>query len=80
MDGRGDETDTMKFIKDRVMPPLVLIGAVAIGGAALVRWGLREARRINRELDEARFDPVREPARAEKTLRYDPERGSYRPG
>ncbi len=45
-----------------------------------MRWGLREARRINRELEEARFGPVREPVRAEKTLRYDPERGSYRPG
>ena len=35
------------------MPPLILIAAGIVGGAALVRFALREGRRVNRELDEA---------------------------
>ena len=36
------------------MPPLILVAAGILGGAALVRLALRESRRINRELDAAR--------------------------
>ena len=63
------------------MPPLVAIAFGAIGGAMLVRWAMREAQRINRELDEARLAKVREPARDEglRTLRRDPASGIYRP-
>lgn len=61
------------------MPPLILIVAGILGGAALVRLATRESRRINRELDEARQthadnrDDV-------PTLRRDPNSGTYRPG
>ncbi|UTD25821.1 hypothetical protein [Bradyrhizobium sp. WD16] len=62
------------------MPPLILTVVAALGGAALVRWGLREARRINDELErlrsaqmaEARVSPIRR-------LRRDPATGAYRP-
>ncbi|MFG3756539.1 MULTISPECIES: hypothetical protein [Pseudomonadota] len=62
------------------MPPLLLVLVGALGGTALVRWGLREARRINDELDrvravhmaEARPEPVRR-------LRRDPVTGAYWP-
>ena len=36
------------------MPPLILVAAGILGGAALVRLAVRESRRINRELDAAR--------------------------
>jgi len=63
------------------MPPLIVIALGAFGGAVLVRWALREALRINRELDEARLARVRETARDERrpTLRRDPVTGVYRP-
>ncbi|MGP8124092.1 MAG: hypothetical protein ACLP8B_26680 [Xanthobacteraceae bacterium] len=62
------------------MPPLILVFAGALGGTALVRWAVREVRRINDELDrirsaqmaEARVEPVRR-------LRRDPETGAYWP-
>jgi hypothetical protein len=61
------------------MPPFVLIAAGILGGAALVRFAIREGRRINRELDDARkADPV-EQERMPK-LRRDPDTGTYRPG
>jgi hypothetical protein len=48
----------------------------------LVRWALREAQRINHELEEARLATVREGRRDEqrmRTLRRDPVTGVYRP-
>ena len=61
------------------MPPLILIAAGLAGGAALVRLAVREGRRINRELDEARKAEPAEQERMPK-LRRDPETGTYRPG
>jgi hypothetical protein len=63
------------------MPPLIVIALGALGGVALVRWAVREAQRINHELEEARLARVREPVRDEaiKTLRRDPATGVYRP-
>lgn len=63
------------------MPPLIVVALGALGGAALVRWALREAQRINRELEEARFATVCESARDGhiQTLRRDPVTGVYRP-
>jgi len=63
------------------MPPLIVIALGAFGGAALVRWALREALRINHKLEEARLARVREPARDDRiqTLRRDPVTGVYRP-
>lgn len=59
------------------MPPLILIFAGIVGGAALVRLVAKEARRINRELDETR---QRDLNKGEVTkLQRDPQTGSYRP-
>jgi len=62
------------------MPPLLLVLVGALGGTALVRWGLREARRINDELDRVRAAHMAE-ARAEpvRRLRRDPVTGAYWP-
>jgi hypothetical protein len=60
------------------MPPLILIAAGIMGGAALVRLAVREGRRINRELDEARRAPPGELGDIPK-LRRDPDTGTYRP-
>ncbi|MBN9585191.1 MAG: hypothetical protein BGN84_16270 [Afipia sp. 62-7] len=61
------------------MPPLILIAAGLAGGAALVRLAVREGRRINRELDEARKAAPGEMNDIPK-LRRDPDTGTYRPG
>ncbi len=63
------------------MPPLIVVALGALGGAVLVRWALREARRINHELEEARLAKVREGRRDDRgqTLRRDPATGVYRP-
>ena len=63
------------------MPPFIVVALGAAGGAMLVRWALREARRLNDELEEARLAEVRERARGERiqTLRRDPVTGVYRP-
>ncbi len=61
------------------MPPLILIAAGILGGTALVRFMVREGKRINRELDEARKARPTEQERMPK-LRRDPESGTYRPG
>ncbi|CAN5413408.1 hypothetical protein BH10PSE10_BH10PSE10_10820 [soil metagenome] len=59
--------------------PLILIAAGILGGAALVRFVVREATRINRELDEARkAGPVEQESLPK--LRRDPATGTYRPG
>jgi len=61
------------------VPPLILIVAGILGGAALARLVTRESRRINRELDEARQSHVDNRDNA-PTLRRDPDTGTYRPG
>ncbi len=60
------------------MPPLILIAAGILGGAALVRFVVRESKRINRELDDTRKAKPGERERLPK-LRPDPESGTYRP-
>ncbi len=61
------------------MPPLILIAAGILGGAALVRFMVREGKRINRELDAARnVDSVKQDSIPK--LRRDPDTGTYRPG
>lgn len=61
------------------MPPLILVAAGILGGAALVRLAMRESRRINRELDDTRKAQPNEQDRMPK-LRRDPDTGTYRPG
>lgn len=59
------------------MPPLIVWGVGLLGSAVIARLALREARRINRELDEVRQASSRtEPA---QTLRRDPRTGAWRP-
>ncbi|MBV9262124.1 MAG: hypothetical protein JO205_12205 [Pseudolabrys sp.] len=66
------------------MPPFLISPAVkwaviALGGAALVHWVVKEVRRINEELDQAKRVRAEIP-RAERlpTLRRDPNTGEYR--
>ncbi|HWM82372.1 MAG TPA: hypothetical protein VNQ56_09965 [Pseudolabrys sp.] len=62
-----------------VIPPLVKWTLVALGGAAMVHWVVREVRRANAELDRARVR-VRVTDREHRPyLRLDPETGEYRP-
>lgn len=63
------------------MPPLIAF-AGALGSLAVVRWAWRTAKRVNRELEEARLARVAEPVRSNDipTLRRDPDTGAYRPG
>ena len=61
------------------MPPLILLVAGILGGAVLVRFATREARRINRELDEAREAKLHE-RNGVRTLRRDPGTDTFRPG
>jgi hypothetical protein len=67
--------------KDRPMPPLIAF-AGALGGLAVVRWAYRTAKRVNRELEEARSARLAEATRPGDipTLRRDPTTGAYRPG
>jgi hypothetical protein len=67
--------------EDRPMPPLIAI-AGALGSLAVVRWAYRTAKRVNRELEEARLARVAETVGSNDipTLRRDPATGAYRPG
>ena len=63
------------------MPPLIAF-AGALGSLAVVRWAYRTAKRVNRELEEARLARVSEQVGSTDipTLRRDPDTGAYRPG
>ena len=63
-----------------VIPPLVKLTLAAIGGAAIVRWVVKEVRRINDELDRVRMAPTIDPVvrQALPTLRRDPVTGEWR--
>lgn len=63
------------------MPPLIAWGVGVLGGAALLRWAIKEARRINRELEESRLARMAETMSTERipNLRRDPLTGAYRP-
>ena len=67
--------------EDRPMPPLIAV-AGALGSLAVVRWAYRTAKRVNRELEEARLARVAETVSVNDipTLRRDPATGAYRPG
>jgi hypothetical protein len=63
------------------MPPLIVWGVGVLGGAALLRWAVKEAQRINHELEEARLARMAETMSTERIpkLRRDPVTGAYRP-
>jgi hypothetical protein len=60
------------------LTPLVKWSLVAVGGAMVVHWVVKEVRRVNEELDNARRVKVRVSERR-LTLRRDPLTGEYRP-
>ena len=63
-----------------LLSPLVKWSLAALGGAMVVHWVVKEARRINEELDNAKR--VRVPIADQEnrpTLRRDPRTGEYRP-
>jgi hypothetical protein len=63
-----------------LLTPLVKWSLAALGGAVIVHWAVKEARRINEELDNARGVKVRINDRENRpTLRLDPRTGEYRP-
>jgi hypothetical protein len=62
-----------------LLSPLVKWTLAAVGGAMVVHWVVKEARRVNEELDRAKR-AVRISDRANMpTLRRDPTTGEYRP-
>jgi hypothetical protein len=59
------------------LPPLFLLALGAMGAAVAVRWVVKEARRVNADLDRVReAEPAREVL---PTLKRDPATGEYRP-
>jgi hypothetical protein len=59
--------------------PLLKWSFAALGGAMVVHWVVKEARRINEELDRAKRAPVNIPDMENRpTLRRDPASGEYR--
>jgi hypothetical protein len=63
-----------------VIPPLVKVALGALGAAAVVRWVVKEVRRINAELDRVKTAPAVDLIRREAlpTLRRDPRTGDWR--
>jgi hypothetical protein len=64
------------------MPPVFALALGLMGGAAVVRWCVKEVRRVNADLDDVRAPAAVEPLdrSALPTLRRDPASGEYRPG
>ena len=63
-----------------LISPLLKWSLATLGGAMVVHWVVKEARRINEELDAARRVKVRiTDAENRPTLRRDPATGEYRP-
>jgi hypothetical protein len=62
-----------------LLSPLLKWSLAALGGAMVVHWAVKEARRINEELDQARRVKVKiTDAEKRPTLRRDPMTGEYR--
>ena len=61
-----------------IVPPLVKYALVALGGAAVIHWVVKEARRLNAELDAQRVTAKIPPKQHLPTLRRDPRTGEYR--
>ena len=61
-----------------VIPPLVKWTLGALGAAVVVHWVVKEVRRVNEELDQARARVRVTDRRVYPTLRRDPHTGEYR--
>jgi len=64
------------------MPPVFALALGLLGAAVLVRWCVKEVRRVNAELDEVRDRSAVEPVDRDAlpTLKRDPQTDEYRPG
>ena len=64
------------------MPPVIALALGVMGAAVLMRWCVKEVRRVTAELDEMRNRPVAKPVDRSTlpTLRRDPQTDEYRPG
>jgi hypothetical protein len=63
-----------------LLSPLLKWSLAALGGAMVVHWVVKEARRINEELERAKGATVRISDQENRpTLRRDPTTGEYRP-
>jgi hypothetical protein len=60
-----------------LLSPLVKWAVLAAGGAMVVHWVVKEVRRINEELDQAKRVRIADTNRGQK-LRRDPTSGEYR--
>ena len=61
-----------------LLSPLVKCTLATVGGAMVVHWVVKEARRINDELDSRNRVRVTD-RESRPTLRRDPRTGEYRP-
>ena len=61
-----------------VIPPLIKWTLGALGAAAVVHWLVKEVRRVNAELDEAKARVRVTDSQLYPTLRRDPHSGEYR--
>lgn len=63
-----------------LLSPLLKWSLAALGGAMVVHWVVKEVRRVNDELDQAKRVRVRVTDQERRpTLRRDPHTGEYRP-
>lgn len=62
-----------------IIPPLVKWTLVALGGATMVHWVVREVRRANEELERAKVRARISDFENRPMLRRDPQTGEYRP-
>ena len=64
------------------MPPVFALALGLMGAAVLVRWCVKEVRRVNAELDEMRDRSATGPIDRDAlpTLKRDPQTDEYRPG
>jgi len=61
------------------MPTVILWLLRAAGAAIVVKWLVKETRRVNAELDAVRAQPAGKPAADRPILKRDPATGVYRP-
>jgi hypothetical protein len=61
-----------------VIPPLVKWTLGALGAAAVVHWVVKEVRRVNEELDQAKARVRVADRKIYPTLKRDPRTGEYR--
>jgi hypothetical protein len=68
-------------IAEDFMPPVIALAVGLVGAAALVRWCVKEVRRVNAELDSVRARATVEPVDRGTLpkLKRDPRTGEYRP-